>query len=429
MLIYVVLGIFLITYAILFIRKIGSHAVPVWLSMVVGAILMVATSSISPLAAYRSIDFRVISFLFGMLVIAVAFEKSGLIEYFVLSVLRRAKNAETLLLAIVFGSGLLSAILVNDTIALLVTPMVLSFGARLGLKKSKAFLLPLAFGITTGSAISPIGNPQNLLVTLDSGIQDPFAKFLTYLLPPALLSLLVVFFVCKFLYRHELRGIASSFSSFGDDPSSAIADRRLARLTLYVLGALILGFALVEIFPVLQTIGLSIDMLALIAGLTLLALSEKRTYLLVSLNWGILIFFAGMFVVMGAVWSSGIGDYILSAIPPPVLGNRIQSVASIMTSSTILSQVLSNVPFVQLYSYQMVALGFNSTAYAQWLALAAGATLAGNLTVLGAVSNVIIMDSALTRGADGFSFREFLKAGIPVTVATVLIFYVFLALL
>src|SRR5579885_685041 len=158
-----------------------------------------------------------------------------------------------------------------------------------------------------------------------------------------------------------------------------------------------LGFALVEIFPVLQSIGLSIDTLALIAGLVLLALSEKRTHLLVSLNWGILIFFAGMFVVMGAVWNSGIGAYILSAIPAPMLDNKAQSVASIMTSSIILSQILSNVPFVQLYSYQMHALGFTSTSVVQWLALAAGSTLAGNLTILGAVSNVIVMDSVENR--------------------------------
>ena len=434
MIIYVVLAIFLITYAILFFRKIGGRTLPIWASMVVGAFLMVVTGSISPIDAFHSIDFRVISFLFGMLVITAAFEKSGLIEYFVLAILRRAKNLNSLLLAVVFGSGLLSAILVNDTIALLVTPMVLSFGARLGLKKSRAFLIPLAFGITTGSAISPIGNPQNLLVALNSGMSAPFVWFLAYLLIPSLMSLMVVFLISKFLYRKDLRDPSSNYSQNHDpvstsSPSAAISDWRLAKLTLATLGSLMLGFALVEIFPVLQSIGLSIDTLALIAGLVLLALSEKRTHLLVSMNWGILIFFAGMFVVMGAVWNSGIGAYILSAIPAPMLDNKAQSVASIMTSSIILSQILSNVPFVQLYSYQMHALGFTSTSVVQWLALAAGSTLAGNLTILGAVSNVIVMDSVENRVGGSFSFLEFLIAGIPVTIVTVLIFYAFLVLI
>ena len=133
-----------------------------------------------------------------------------------------------------------------------------------------------------------------------------------------------------------------------------------------------------------------------------------------------------MFVVMGAVWNSGIGKILLGAFPAPILGNGVQSTGAIMSVSIILSQILSNVPFVQLYSYHMLNLGFEGMAI-PWLALAAGATLAGNLTILGAVSNVIIMHTSESRGHQSFGFVEFFKFGALITAVSATIFYVFLA--
>ena len=135
----------------------------------------------------------------------------------------------------------------------------------------------------------------------------------------------------------------------------------------------------------------------------------------------------GMFVVMSAVWNSGIGPIILSAIPSPIVSNHIQSTASITTSSIVLSQILSNVPFVQLYSFQMKALGFTSLHLQGWLTLAEGSTIAGNLTILGAVSNVIVIDAAQVRKEESFSFIEFLKAGVPITLVSAFVYFVFLA--
>lgn len=427
-LIYTVLGIFLLTYGLLISRKIGGRTLPVWALMVVGAVLMVASLSISPEEALDSIDFRVISFLFGMLVICAGFENSGLIEYLVLILLRRAKNMNRLLLAIIFGSGLLSAVLVNDTIALLITPLVLSAASKIRLGENKVLLLPLAFGITTGSTLSPIGNPQNLLVALDSGMAAPFAEFLLYLAVPTLVALFAVYFICKFLYRKDLARVEyGQMQRSLDEPSSAISDWGLAKLSARVLLVLVFGFALVEIFPELQEAGLTLNVLALIAGIALLAITPRRLALLRSMNWGILIFFGGMFVVMRGVWDSGIGGALLSAVPPPLPNNSVQSTASIMISSTLLSQILSNVPFVQLYSYQLASLGFNSSHVVGWLALAAGSTLAGNLTLLGAVSNVIVIDSARMRGAESFSFLDFARAGVVITLVTGTIFFLFLA--
>ena len=429
--IYVVFAIFVLTYFLLIFRKIGTRNIPIWASMGIGAVLMLATLSISPLDAFHSIDFRVIAFLFGMLAITAGFEKSGLIEYLVLVLLRRAKNFDSLLLGLVFASGLLSAFLVNDTIALLLTPLALGIAAKMGLKNTRAILIPLAFGITTGSVFTPIGNPQNLLVTLNSGIKNPFGEFALYLFVPSMLGLLVIYYLSKLFFRHDYLSI-SSFDEVKPqlaNPASAITDMKLAKLSASILGVLVVGFLVVEAVPQLQSVGITVYNLAFAFGLLLLVLSPSRSYLAVSMNWGILVFFAGMFVVMSAVWSSHIGSFLLSALPTPILGNRVQSAASIFLVSVTLSQILSNVPFVQLYTFQMNAIGFTAAHVAAWMALAAGATLAGNLSLLGAVSNVIIIESAEARHSHSFSFLEFLKYGTIVTIVTVLIFLAYFALI
>ena len=159
----------------------------------------------------------------------------------------------------------------------------------------------------------------------------------------------------------------------------------------------------------------------------MLILSPRRLYLLLGLNWGILVFFAGMFVVMRAVWDSSIGSALLSRLPTPNPASRVESTYAIMTNSVLVSQLLSNVPFVQLYTYEMHALAFTSSSTIPWLTLAAGSTLAGNLTLLGAVSNVIILDAAEARHQKAFSFLEFIKYGVVATVATCAVFFAFLA--
>jgi Na+/H+ antiporter NhaD/arsenite permease-like protein len=429
--IYLVLAIFILTYLLLSFRKIRGREIPVWVSMVVGAILMLATLSISWQKAASSISLPVIEFLFGMIVLTTGFERSGLIEYIALSILRRAKKMDNLVLGIIFGSGFLSSLFVNDTIALFWTPIVLSIGARVGIKETKALLLPLAFGITIGSAFTPIGNPQNLLVALNSGISNPFSRFLEFLLVPSVVSLLALYYLSKSRfffgrYYSEIDLEKSRNEAIAQDPSTVISDWGLAKLSAALMSLLLISFGVIEAVPSFQSAYVSLNSLAFFFGLLLLILSPQRWVILSHINWSILIFFAGMFVVMGAVWYSGIGPIILSAFPTPLKGNNVQSVPSIMLVSVVLSQILSNVPFVQLYSYQLANLGLGS-AVIPWLALAAGSTLAGNLTIFGAVSNVIIIDSAEGRGKKAFSFLEFVKYGSVITLVSGLTFFAFLA--
>ena len=422
------LGIFLLTYALLIFRKLRGRVIPIWVSMVVGAALMLGTFTISPIDAFHSIDFPVLAFLFGLLVINTGFEKSGLMEYLVLSLLSRAKNVDRLLLGLVFGSGLLSAFLVNDGIALLIAPLVLNISSKLKLVR-RSLLIPVAFGITTGSTFTPIGNPQNLLVALNSGMPSPFGQFMIYLIVPALVSLLLVYYLSKLFFRKDFSSV-QDFQKIREslpDKSKEITDPGLAKLSTIVLILMLATFILIEIFPNLPSAGLTLGNTALAYGVIMLILSPRRLYLLIGLNWGILVFFAGMLVVKRAVRDSRIGSTLLSYLPTPNAASRVESTYAIMTNSVLLSQLLSNVPLVQLYTYEMHALSFTSSSTIPWLTLAAGSTLAGNLTLLGAVSNVIILDAAEARHQKAFSFLEFAKYGVIATVATCAIFFVFLA--
>ena len=397
--------------------------------MLVGAILMLATFSISFTEAFNSIDFRVIEFLFGMLTITAGFQESGLMEFIVISVLKRAKSINTLVFGAILGSGLLSAIFVNDTVAFLITPIAIGICSRVGLKNPRSLLIPIAFGITIGSTFTPIGNPQNLLVALNSSMSKPFAQFAAYLFVPSMISMICAYYLSRLFFRKEYRStqdLARTREALPDS-NAAISDMNLAKLSAGILIVLIGSFALIQVFPDLQSLGLTLNTLAFGAGVVLLVLSPKRLQLLRTFNWGILIFFAGMFIVMRAVWDSNVGSVILSILPTPQLGARLESTAAIMFNSVTLSQILSNVPFVQLYSYELSNLTIGGSNALPWLALAAGSTLAGNLSLLGAVSNVIIVESAEEKGARPFSFFEFLRYGIVVTIVTFLIFLAFLA--
>ena len=397
--------------------------------MLVGAILMLATFSISFTEAFNSIDFRVIEFLFGMLTITAGFQESGLMEFIVISVLKRAKSINTLVFGAILGSGLLSAIFVNDTVAFLITPIAIGICSRVGLKNPRSLLIPIAFGITIGSTFTPSGNPQNLLIALICSMSMPFAQFAAYLFVPSMVSMICAYYLSRLFFRKEYRStqdLARTREALPDS-TAAISDMNLAKLSAGILIVLIGSFALIQVFPDLQSLGLTLNTLAFGAGVVLLVLSPKRLQLLRTFNWGILIFFAGMFIVMRAVWDSNVGSVILSILPTPQLGARLESTAAIMFNSVTLSQILSNVPFVQLYSYELSNLTIGGSNALPWLALAAGSTLAGNLSLLGAVSNVIIVESAEEKGARPFSFFEFLRYGIVVTIVTFLIFLAFLA--
>lgn len=192
-------------FLLIAVRQVGRFNLKIWQIMLGGAVAVLATGQIAPVDALKAVDPDVMLFLFGMFVVGEALVASGYLFTVGDRIFRRTKTPDQVVLAVLFGAGLLSALLMNDTLAIIGTPLVLGIAARSRISP-KLLLLTLAMAITTGSLASPVGNPQNLLVAVNGGIPSPFVTFGTYLLLPTLISLLVAYLVAYLVLRLAYRG-------------------------------------------------------------------------------------------------------------------------------------------------------------------------------------------------------------------------------
>jgi len=171
--------------------------------MLIGAILMLVFQVISLEYALKSINLDVIGFLFGMFSIVTALDRAGVLKLIAIRMLARANNVNSLLLIFVLGMGILSAFLVNDTIALLGIPLVIYISKHIGIRPV-VLLISLAFAISVGSTMAPIGNPQNLLIAIQSGISLPFTTFIVHLAIPTLINLFLTYMILRIYFRKDL---------------------------------------------------------------------------------------------------------------------------------------------------------------------------------------------------------------------------------
>ncbi|MDE1840377.1 MAG: anion permease [Thaumarchaeota archaeon] len=420
---YIALAIFAIVY-VLIVGRI-RFKVPIWIAMSIGAVLMVSLQVIDVESAAKSIRVDVIVFLFAMFSIISALDRSGLLKLVAAKMMSKAKTPELLLMAIVVGMGLLSAFLVNDTLALMGIPLIIYISRRVG-ARPVVLLIALAFGITVGSAMTPIGNPQNLLIALQSGISLPFTSFLKFLAVPTVVNLFLTWYVLKIYFKKDLQQMSHNYEDNTMISSVKIENPRLAKISLAVLLATIAGFFVSEVLRFLHVIDIDISIVALIGAAVIYAASGQRYDILKSVNYTVLVFFAAMFVVTGALWSSGTISLFMKYLPIPNPHDLAQSSAVISAYSITLGQILSNVPFVALYNHVMIANGFTGAHVAQWMMLAASSTISGNLTILGAASSIIIIQAAESKGVKAFTFFEFFKIGILVTAVNLAVYYVFI---
>ena len=377
--------------------------------MLGGAVAVLLTGQIAPPDALRAINVDVMVFLFGMFVVGEAMVDSGYLSCTAQRLFSRAKNPDQLVLFILFAMGILSAVLMNDTLAIIGTPLVLSLATKWKISR-KLLLLSLAIAITTGSVMSPIGNPQNLLVAVNSGMASPFLTFAVWLLIPSFISLVAAFIVLRLCYPREF-----SARTVEPDPE-IVCDSSLFFLTRCSL-AIIFVLAAVKIVSSLAgiMIPVSLPLIAVCAAAPVLLFSPRRFAILRAIDWPTLVFFAAMFVLMESVWQTGFFQSFVSS-------SSISSVPVILGTSVIISQFISNVPFVALFQPMIQQAGGTTV---QLMALAAGSTLAGNLTILGAASNVIIIQNAEKSG-ETLTFFEFARVGVPLTIVQVGIYWVWL---
>jgi Na+/H+ antiporter NhaD/arsenite permease-like protein len=363
----------------------------------VGATALIALGTIPLETAYHVIDWNTIVLLLAMMILNVNLRLAGFFHLVTSQVVHYARTPRRLLALIVVVSGVLSAIFLNDTIALMLTPLVLD--VTLALKRNPIpYLVALVTSANVGSVATVMGNPQNMLVGMASGIS--FTDFFIALAPIAALGLVIIWIVVALVYRAE-------FSSTVFETSYLIPGREYRPLLRKSIAATILML-------VALVAGAPIPLAALLAAaLVLLTRRLKPERVFREIDWGLLVFFASLFVVTGAIETSGVGAHLFAALQPWSDGGP----ASLTGVALVLSNIVSNVPAVMLFRPIVPTLADPTTA---WLTLAMATTLAGNLTLLGSVANLIVAEIARHRGVR-LSFVEYLKAGTPIAVLTLLV--------
>ena len=402
-------------FLLIVVRQIGRFRFQIWQIMLLGAFVVLVSGQISPLDALKSIDVDVMLFLFGMFIVGQALEESGYLSHLAYRLFGKTKSLNSLVLAILFSVGFLSAFLMNDTLAIVGTPVMLQLALKTGIKP-KLLLLALAFSVTTGSVMSPIGNPQNLLVAINGNISNPFVTFLRYLAVPTIINIFLTYFILRVFYRNDFKA-----KTVLNHSPETITDPKLANLTrasLIIIVVLVIAKISIGLFGF--NIDFKLTYIALAAAVPIVFLSPKRFRVLKKIDWFTLIFFASMFVLMASVWNSGFFQKLMNG-----LHLDFASAGIVMTISVVLSQFISNVPMVALYLPVLNGLG---ATVRDMMALAAGSTIAGNLSILGAASNIIIIQNAEKKNGETLTFWEFIRIGAPLTVVNVLVYWLFFSI-
>lgn len=396
----IAIAIFAVTYLLISGRRLKILPLNRPAAALLGTVLTVACGILTPEQAYRAVDYDTLVLLLGMSLISAYLYLAGFFDWTADWVLKIARTPQRLLLYLILTSGVLSALLVNDTICFMLTPLVVAVVVR-GQLPLLPYLLALAMSANVGSVGTLVGNPQNMIIGHLSHI--PFTKFSLSLLPVAVAGLIIEFAVLNFGFRKMLGQVSIKPS---EAPARQI-DRRLLRLTFVVLALMFAGFVA----------GLNLAWTALAGAALVMVLAQRDTHQVLKLvDWHLLLFFAGLFVVVEGLNSTGLPDQIYGRLRGLFGTTSAAQAWNLAWFSALGSNVFSNVPFV-LVAGKWIP-GFANPEL-MWKVMALATTFAGNLTILGSVANIIVVESA--RGHIEVGFWDYAKFGIPVTILTTVV--------
>jgi Na+/H+ antiporter NhaD/arsenite permease-like protein/uncharacterized membrane protein (UPF0127 family) len=393
------LVIFVITYLFIGLRQIPRVHIDRPAGALVGAVLMIVFGVLSLDEAFGAVDMHTLLLLLGMMIITVYLRAAGFFELMADKILSLSRTPFQLLIFVALSSGLLSSLFVNDTICLLYTPIILAVTAQLRVNPLP-YLLALATSSNIGSVMTVTGNPQNMLIGIYSKI--PYLSFLGALFPVALAGLCVSVAVIWLVYRTEMR--AGAFPSRPAMPEYRVKKPLLVK-SLLVCAAVLVAFSLGYPYSLVAAAG-AVGLL-LVGGV-----STER--ILEGVDWTLLLFFSGLFVVMHGVEVSGLAGAVIERLGDPASHSTPGRIAGLSVVSLILSNLVSNVPAVMLLKPLTQSLGGGPFF---WLALAMSSTLAGNFTLIGSVANLIVAQQARRKVEIGF--MEYFRVGALITAATI----------
>jgi Na+/H+ antiporter NhaD/arsenite permease-like protein len=359
-----------------------------------GAAMMMAVGTLSPQEAYRAIDLDTIALLLGMMIVVAHLKLSGFFRLVAGWALTRAHSPRLLLAAVVVTAGVLSAFLVNDAVCLVMAPLVIEVTRALR-RDPVPYLLALAMAANVGSTATITGNPQNMIIGAVSHI--PYTTFASVLAPVAAAGLVLVFIVVVATAREELGAGARLVAV----PPPARAHRpqmiKAALVTLAVVGLFFAGVPVAEA--------------AILGGALLLitrAIKARKVYR--EIDGALLMMFAGLFVVTAGAEKALLSPHTIAAVHDL----HLENVWALTGVTAALSNIISNVPAVLALKPFVAGL---ADAPRAWLTIAMSATLAGNLTLVGSIANLIVAERARAAGIE-ISFLAYCRAGIPLTLLT-----------
>jgi Na+/H+ antiporter NhaD/arsenite permease-like protein len=364
------------------------------------------------------VDWNVIFLLFGMMVIVGVLRRTGVFEFVAIWATKRAKGSPLrVMILLTLITAIASAFLDNVTTVLLIAPVTLLVCDRLGISPVP-FLIAEVMASNIGGAATLIGDPPNIIIASRSGLT--FNDFLINLTPLVVIVLIVFCLVLPRLFK----------GSFEVDPArvnnvmrlnerEAIEDRALLIKSGAVLLLVFVGFVGRSAFHIEPSI------VALLGAGVLVVISKVPTQqYMTSVEWQTLLFFAGLFVMVGALVKTGVVAHLADWLGSATEGHALLTVMLILLVSAVLSGIIDNIPYVATMSPVVLELTKGiadpSQAHALWWALAIGADFGGNATAVGASANVVVIGLALRAGSP-ISFWEFTRKGIVMTAITILV--------
>ncbi len=399
---------------------IATERVPKTVTALTGAAIVVALGVTTSEDVFYShdtgIDWDVIFLLLGMMIIVGVVRRTGVFEYVAIWAAKRAKGSPLrVMVLLVLITALASALLDNVTTVLLIAPVTLLVCERLAVS-AVPFLIAEVLASNIGGAATLIGDPPNIIIASRSGLT--FNDFLVNMAPLAALGIVVLLLMLPLLFRGSFHADPERVADvMALDEREAITDRRLLIICGAVLTVVFVGFIAHTALHIEPSI------VALIgAGLLVLLSRSKPRDFMPSVEWETLLFFVGLFIMVGALVKTGVIGQLAESAAEATGGDALLATMLILVVSAVLSGVVDNIPYTAamspIVSRLTEGVADPTQADALWWALASGADFGGNLTAIGASANVVVLGIAARSGSP-ISFWEFTRKGAIVTAVTI----------
>lgn len=409
------IAIFVIAMATIMSEKVNRALVAI-----LGAVVLMATHILPFEAAMEHVDFNTLGVLLGMMLFVSVVKLSGVFEYLAVKTAKLAKGDPwRIMLLFVLLTAVLSAFLDNVTTVLLIGPMTLTVCKLLDINPIPYFMTEILASNIGGTA-TLIGDPPNIMIGSAAGFS--FFDFITYDAPAVVVILIAVLFVFRLLYGRKMKvNNEARDRVMALDENEQIKDARLMKQSIVMTAFVVIGFM------AHGALGIESCVIALAAaGIILLISKSKIEEALLGVEWTTLCFFAGLFIIVGALAETGVISMLAQGLIDVTGGNVFVTMLVLLFGSAVISSFLDNIPFVATMIPILLAMEATGMDVSPlWWAVSLGACLGGNGTIIGASANVVLSDISKKNGYE-ITFMSFIKVGFPIMLLTVVIAAIYL---